>query len=87
MMPQPTKNAHWRDSARSARFFFIDAKAAFPIFLFLIHITLWTLVVAIVAMVFFTTLNRFGFSVEVFLRVFRSMLAGPRKVVVPWWKN
>ena len=28
--------AHWRDSARSARFFMVDARAAFPIFFFYI---------------------------------------------------
>ncbi len=87
MMQQPTESAHWRDSARTARFFFIDAKAAFPIFLFLIHIKLWTFIVAVSIMVFFTILNRFGYSVELFLRIFRSMLAGSRKVSIPWWTN
>lgn len=28
------ETAHWRDSARSTRFFMVDARAAFPIFLF-----------------------------------------------------
>lgn len=87
MTPQPTENAHWRDSARPARFFFIDAKAAFPIFLFLIHIKLWTFILALTIMVFFTILNRFGYSVNVFLRIFRSTLAGPRKIAIPWWTN
>lgn len=87
MMPQPTSNAHWRDSARTARFFFIDAKAAFPLFLFLIHIQLWSFILAFIFMVFFTVLNRFGYSVDVFFRIFRSMLAGPRKVAIPWWSN
>lgn len=86
-MPQPTNNAHWRDSARTARFFFIDAKAAFPFFLFLLHITLWTFITAFAIMVFFTVLNRFGYSIEVFLRMFRAMLAGPRKTAIPWWTN
>jgi len=87
MTLQPTENAHWRDSARAAKFFFIDAKAAFPIFLFLIHITLWTFILASVIMVFFTVLNRFGYSIEVFFRIFRSMLAGSRKMAIPWWTN
>ena len=30
----PTADAHWRDSARPAKFFFVDAKAAFPLLLF-----------------------------------------------------
>ena len=87
MTPQPTENAHWRDSARTAKFFFIDAKAAFPIFLFLMHIRLWTFILAVIFMLFFTLLNRFGYSIEVFLRIFRGFLSGPRKVAIPWWTN
>jgi len=81
----PSPNAHWRDSARSARFFIVDAQAAFPLLLFLLHIKLWTFILAILAMIFFTTLNRFGFSVIVFLRLIRSFLAGNRKNSFPWW--
>ena len=87
MMPQYTENAHWRDSARSAQFFFIDAKAAFPLILFLVHIKMWTFIVAVVMMTFFTLLSRYGYSVEVFLRIFKSKLAGPRKMARPWWTN
>lgn len=87
MVLQPTENAHWRDSARSAKFFFVDAKAAFPLILFLVHIKLWTFIVALIIMTFFTLLSRYGFSVEVFLRIFRSTLAGPRKMAIPWWSN
>jgi len=81
----PTSVAHWRDSARPAKFFIFDAKAAFPLLLFLLHIELWTFVVAISAMFFFTILNRFGYSTTVFLRCTRSFFAGKRKVAIPWW--
>ena len=87
MTQLPTESAHWRDSARTARFFFIDAKAAFPILLFLVHIRLWTFIIAVVIMLFFTTLNRFGYTVDVFIRIFRSFLSGPRKIAIPWWTN
>jgi intracellular multiplication protein IcmT len=88
MMPEPPSiNAHWRDSARPARFFIIDAKAAFPVLLFLLHITWWTFFVAIAATLFFTALNRFGYSVEVFLRLVRSFFSGSRKMAIPWWVN
>jgi intracellular multiplication protein IcmT len=87
MTPQPTENAHWRDSARPAKFFFIDAKAAFPFILFLIHIKLWTFVIAVISMTFFTLLRRYGYSVDVFLRILRSFLVGSRKMAIPWWKN
>lgn len=84
MIP-PTPNAHWRDSARPARFFIVDAQAAFPLLLFLVHIKIWTFVIAVLTMLFFTTLNRFGFSVVVFLRFARAFLAGKRKNSYPWW--
>lgn len=78
---------HWRDSARSPRFFLIDARAAFPFLLFLLHIRLWSFILAVVAMCFFALLERYGFTVTVFLRWARSLLAGPRKLAIPWWRE
>lgn len=80
-------NAHWRDSARAARFFIVDARAAFPFLLFLLHIRWWTFFLAIIAMCFFGLLERYGFTVVVFMRLLRSFLAGPRKSAIPWWKK
>ena len=86
-MQEPTENAHWRDSAREARFLFIDAAAAIPLLIFLVHIRMWTFVVASLMIAFLAILKRFGYSVTVFARIFRSFLAGPRKMAIPWWKN
>jgi len=80
-------NTHWRDSARRPRFFLVDARAAFPLVLFLLHIRIWTAVVALLATCFFALLERNGFTVSVFLRWLRSSLAGPRKNSMPWWKQ
>lgn len=80
-------SAHWRDSARHPRFFLIDARAAFPLLLFVIHIRWWTFIVAVLSIIFFGLLERFGFTVPVFLRVIRGYIAGPRKVSVSWWKQ
>jgi intracellular multiplication protein IcmT len=82
----PTE-AHWRDSARTPRFFLIDARAAFPLLLFLMHIRLWSFILALLAMAFFGLLERYGFSVTVFLRWLRTVLAGSRKIAIPWWKE
>lgn len=78
--------AHWRDSARAARFFMIDARAAFPLLLFLLHIELWTFILAVIATLFFGILERYGFSLVVFWRWFRTSLVGRRKVSSPWWR-
>jgi intracellular multiplication protein IcmT len=79
--------AHWRDSARPARFFVIDYRGAFPILLFLFHIRLWTLGLTVVSLVFFYAIERYGVTVPIFLRWIRNFLAGPRKYAIPWWKK
>ena len=81
-----SSTAHWRDSARNARFFIVDARAAFPIFIFLMHIRIWTGVLVIVSALFFGIIEHFGFTVPVFFRWFRSLLAGPIKTTQPWWQ-
>jgi intracellular multiplication protein IcmS len=79
--------AHWRDSARSVKFFFIDFRACFPLLFLLFHIRLWTFILAVIATAFFSALERYGFTVTVFLRWMRSFVAGPRKIAQPWWKK
>lgn len=77
--------AHWRDSARSIKFFIWDGKAVFPFVFALMYLRIWTLALAFLTMVFFTILNRYGFSISVFGRWLRSTFAGKRKITVPWW--
>lgn len=79
--------ATWRDTARSARFFFVDYRAAFPLLLFLLHIKVWTFVLALVATLSLYALERYGYTVPVFLRLVRSWLAGSRKYSRPWWRR
>ena len=54
--------------------------------LVILYPRLWTLIVAVVAMLFFTVLNRYGFTINVFLRWLRSSIAGRRKIggIVKW---
>lgn len=82
-----SESAHWRDSARVTRFFMIDSGASFPLLFFLIHITWWTFICAVLATVFFSVIAKFGFTVPVFFRWLRLMIAGPRKIAVPPWKS
>lgn len=79
--------AHWRDTARPARFFFVDYRAAFPLLFFLLHIRVWTFILAVVAIFCFYLLERYGYTVPVFFRLFRTALAGPRKYARPWWRT
>jgi intracellular multiplication protein IcmT len=79
--------AHWRDSARSVRLFFLDFRACFPLLILMLHIRLWTFILALIATVFFASLERYGFTLMVFLRWFRAFIAGNRKIAQPWWKR
>jgi intracellular multiplication protein IcmT len=81
-----SESSHWRDSARSARFFMVDARAAFPLFLFLMHIRIWTGMLVLVSAIFFAIIEHYGFTVPVFLRWLRTFLAGSIKSAQPWWK-
>jgi intracellular multiplication protein IcmT len=76
---------HWRDSARSPRFFIVDARAAFPIFFFLMHIRVWTGILVLISAAFFGVLERYGFSLPVFFRWIRTFFAGYIKSSRPWW--
>ena len=79
--------AHWRDSARNVTLWFVDFRATFPLLIFLLHIRVWTFIVAIVFMSFFIVIQYYGFTLNVFLRWIRSFLAGPRKIAQPWWRR
>lgn len=80
-------HAHWRDAARTPRFFFIDAFAVFPLLLMLLHIRLWTFMIALTAMTFFMILERFKFTLPVFRRWLKTTLAGPIRTAYPWWRQ
>ena len=81
-----SSTAHWRDSARTPRFFIVDARAAFPIFLFLMHIRIWTGCLVLVSLVFFGVIEKFGYTLPVFVRTLRLFFAGPIKSAQPWWR-
>lgn len=78
---------NWRDSARTPRFYMVDAKAAFPLLLFLLHIRMWTFTIAIISMIFFGILERFNFTVPVFVRWARSQLAGSVRIANSEWRE
>jgi intracellular multiplication protein IcmT len=80
-----SQDAHWRDSARNAKFFIVDAKAVFPVFLFILNISWWTFSILIVSILFFSIIEKFGFTLPVFWRWIKSFIAGPVKNSSPWW--
>lgn len=80
------ESTHWRDAARTPRFYIMDALAALPLIVFLLHIRLWTFLTALGFVAFFIILERFKFSVPVFFRWLRATLAGSLRLAKPWWQ-
>ena len=85
VMKKFTDDAHWRDTARDPKLWIFDYYATFPIVIMLFHITWTTFFIAVGAMLFFSLVKHYGFSVPVFFRAIRSTLAGKRKLAMPWW--
>jgi len=70
---------YWRDSQRPPRFFMFDARAVFPVVIFLFHARLWTFSLAIIIMILFWILERKGLNFTTALRSFRSFLVGSNR--------
>lgn len=79
--------AYWRDTARRIRFFMFDARAAIPFIFTLLHLRWWTVGLAFVSFIVFGMLERWGYTIEVALRMLRSWAAGPVRSAVPWWEK
>lgn len=84
-MPDFSENANWRDTARPARFLMLDARVTPVIMLFLLHITWWTFFTMVAVLLFFTGIERYGFSVVTFFRFLRSWIAGKRRISRNLW--
>ena len=79
-------NAHWRDSSRQPRFFFVSATAAYPLLLFFLHISWWTFGLVITTVAFLAILEYFGLTPIKFLRLTRNFLVGNYKYRKGWWQ-
>lgn len=79
-------NAHWRDSSRQPKFFFVSANAAYPIVLMLLHISWWTLIIAVSTILCLAILEYFGLTPMKFLRLARIFLVGRYKYRKGWWE-
>ena len=70
---------HWRNTQKPARFFSFDARAFLAIFLFMVHMRLWTLAIVVSAMLVFWVMERRGLTFESSLRLFRTWILGRRR--------
>lgn len=75
----------WRYSARPARVFFFDARAAVGFVIFMLHWSLTTFEIAVGFFLVFGLIDRMGFTVAVTWRWLRSRLVGGIRPSVSWW--
>jgi len=75
---------NWRETARTPRLLFLDARSLIPLFIFLFHVRIWTFGVALIGIALFALLERLGYTLEVLFRLLRvKMVAGYRPATDP----
>lgn len=79
----------WRYSAMKVRLGPFDATVvAPPLLLFLMHIKIWTFVIAVtVAIAMWIVELYFHMPLGVVRRSIRSFIAGDKRTAIPWWKQ
>jgi len=70
---------HWRNTQKPARFFMLDARAFAAMFLFLVHMKLWTFAIASTTMLVFWIFERRGLTFEAAIRAMRVWLLGAKR--------
>lgn len=79
------KLGNWQNTGREPKLWIMNSTTSFPLLLFLVNISVYTLGLVVVTMVVFFILDYYGFKPKVFVRYIRSFLAGGRKSARPWW--
>ncbi len=78
----------WRDSARTVRVGFLDARALSGLCVWMAHMCTFTFVLSAVVMLFFLILERYGISVPAAWRYCRTLLfPGVRPVNSVYMEN
>lgn len=67
-------DTHWRNSMKPVRFFFMDARAAWPVLFMLLHLRWYTMVMTVITSMIFYLLEQRGLSFVAALRAFRVWL-------------
>lgn len=70
------QKVHWSATAIYPLFFIFDARCLFPVFIFLLHMSMGTLTIAVLGVIFFSVLNYFSITPMVCLRNVRRFISG-----------
>lgn len=69
--------AHWRNTYKPARFFFLDVRVGVVILASLIHVRLWTITLDLIVVLLAWYVERIGLGFMGAMRAAREWLAGP----------
>lgn len=70
----------WRNTYKTPKFFFVDARISFFVLLALLHVALWTfLIVSAVAAFLYYFEKRRGMGLASAIRMIRSYISGPQR--------
>lgn len=72
-------DTHWRNSMKPARFFMLDARAAWPVLVMLLHMRIYTMIFALFVMAAFYLLEQRGLSFFSALRAFRVWIVTKKR--------
>jgi intracellular multiplication protein IcmT len=72
-------DVHWRNSMKPARFFFLDARAAWPFLFALLYLRIWTVALAALTTVVFYLLEMRGLTFDAALRAFRVWIVTKKR--------
>ncbi len=75
----------WRMASISPKILGIPCLAYCPIFIWLIHMRMWTLTLSILIIAFSGVLAKYGYTYSVFIRKISSFLRGKQISAKPWW--
>jgi intracellular multiplication protein IcmT len=77
----------WRNTAFPVRIWLLDARACFPLLVFVLYWSWTTAYIALAGITFFTIVTWCGLTVPTMLRLLRRKLVGPVSPAVPAWKR
>lgn len=83
-------STHWRDSARTPRFFMLDYRAVAPWVIMLVapeFMLFYAFIAVIIITIFFVVIEHLGFTMSVAIRWVRNtFISGKYKQARPWWR-
>ncbi len=77
----------WRDTGRPVKLWVIDARACFPLLVFVVYWCWTTFYIAMSGMIIFSLIGWAGLTLPTALRTVRRFLIGSLRPAVPVWKR